>query len=902
MAQWPAATQKARPWTRWWWMGSAVDSAGIISELQQFREAGIGGVEIVPIYGAKGAESRFRKYLSPGWMRMLDLSVQQAAKHDMGVYLAVGTGWPVGGPGVSTGHAATRLIVKQYDYNAGEKTLMIRVDEDKRNTSGATLAALMACNDKGDRLDITAKVASDGLLNWTPGKGTWKLYAAFTTQTGQKVKRAAPGGEGFTLDHFGAGALQEYLTAFDRAFGKDLHGVQAFYNDSYEVYGADWTPDFFNEFQKRRGYDLRLHLDLLVSEERTKAVARLKSDYRETMSDLMLDCFAKPLDRWAHEKKALSLNQAHGSPGNLLDLYAAFDIPETESFGSSPFAVKGLRRDSADIRNVDPDPDMMRFAASAAHAAGHNLVSCETFTWLGEHFKTAWSQCKPEAEQAWLAGINHIFFHGTTYSPADMAWPGWLFYASVEFDPANSLWPHLKGMNEYIIRCQSVLQSGEPDNEIMAYWPVYDAWEKAEGRDIPLRVHNVERWLYNTPFHHNIRRLREQGYAFDFVSDRMLEQMNYSEGNLQVTAAGGRSKVLLISRCRRMPLATLEHIFRIAEQGATIVLQGIPESMPGYYHTVAEIAVWEQQVALLQTAVKEGDVSILARGKGKIILAEQVEEGLHTAGLQPESLVHTGLQFIRRKVPEGKYYFLVNHTGHTIDTTITMHTVARSGLILDPQSGATGWTSVTTGEGTSAVRVQLKSGESLFLKLNTALPPSRAPAWKYYTASGPEILVNGPWKLHFTGGGPQLPQDRTLDTLADWTVWEDTRDFSGTAVYTAHFNLAGKNAGEYLLQLNGVHESARVWINGRDAGIIWANPFEAHIGKYLKPGRNQIRIEVANLMANRIRYMDLQKMSWRNYHEINFVNINYKPFDASGWEVMPSGIAGPVVIRALKEN
>ncbi len=152
-----------------------------------------------------------------------------------------------------------------------------------------------------------------------------------------------------------------------------------------------------------------------------------------------------------------------------------FDIPETESFGSSAFAIKGLRRDSADIRNVDPDPDMMKFASSAAHAMGHNLVSCETFTWLGEHFKTAWSQCKPEAEQVWLAGINHIFFHGTTYTPKDAAWPGWLFYASVEFTTSNCLWPQLKGLNEYIGRCQAILQTGEPDNEVLAYWPVYDA-------------------------------------------------------------------------------------------------------------------------------------------------------------------------------------------------------------------------------------------------------------------------------------------------------------------------------------------------------------------------------------------------------------------------------------------
>ncbi|UZJ66005.1 hypothetical protein OKW96_07815 [Sphingobacterium sp. KU25419] len=43
-----------------------------------------------------------------------------------------------------------------------------------------------------------------------------------------------------------------------------------------------------------------------------------------------------------------------------------------------------------------------------------------------------------------------------------------------------------------------------------------------------------------------------------------------------------------------------------------------------------------------------------------------------------------------------------------------------------------------------------------------------------------------------------------------------------------------------------------------------------------------------------MRYLDKNKVSWRNYHEINFVNINYKEFDASDWEPMDSGLIGPV--------
>ena len=89
-------------------------------------------------------------------------------------------------------------------------------------------------------------------------------------------------------------------------------------------------------------------------------------------------------------------------------------------------------------------------------------------------------------------------------------------------------------------------------------------------------------------------------------------------------------------------------------------------------------------------------------------------------------------------------------------------------------------------------------------------------------------------------------------------------------------------------------ESARVWVNGKEAGVLWSHPFQLDIAEFLQDGQNSIRIEVANLMANRVRDLDRRKVTWRNYHEINFVTIDYKDFDASNWKIMDSGLKGPV--------
>lgn len=832
---WPSITEQTRPWTRWWWMGSAVDKENISYLLKEYAEAGFGGVEIVPIYGVKGYESRYILYLSPAWMQMLKHTTEQASSLNMGVNISVGTGWPVGGPQVTVEDAASKMIVKR----------------DTLNDS----------------------------------------YSITTGKTGQKVKRAAPGGEGFTLDHFSHTAVSNYFKRFDSAFGTGPYRVNAFFNDSYEVYGANWTSNFFEAFKKRRGYDLHTVLNDFFAQTPSAKTARVKSDYRETMADLMRENFVNELSTWAHGKKALSVNQAHGSPGNLLDLYGAVDIAETETFGSTPFPIPGLRREE-DVAKDVPDPVMMKFASSAGHAMGHRLTSSETFTWLTEHFKTAWSQCKPEVEQVFLAGINHVFFHGTTYSPKEAVWPGWLFYASVDFVPANSLWPHLKGLNEYITRCQSVLQAGNPDNEIIVYWPVYDAWENPEGLDMPFKVHNASSWLYPTDFYKDIVQLQHAGYSMDFVSDRMIGQAFVKNGNIQITAKGSSHKVLLVPTCRRMPLATLEKINKLAAMGATVVFQELPEDVPGWNNLPERRTAFRGILADLEKKASSRE--------RRIIISQNVQKGLEQAAVYGEALVQSGLKFIRRSIDSGKYYYLVNHTPATIDTIVPLLYAGSRVLIMDPQTGAYGTADTHHAGNEAGIRIQLLPGEAWIIKTAPELP--QAPQWEYTLPEREKLILNGPWALRFEKGGPEMPANRELRELVPWTLLADSAAgyFSGTASYTTQVRLRGRMAQDYMLQLGKVYESARVWVNNKEVGTVWSYPFRIRVGKYLKKGNNTIRIEVANLMANRMRYMDIKKIPWKNYHEINFVNINYKDFDASGWKIMPSGLEGPVTLQALR--
>ena len=899
IGQWPEPTSESKPWARWWWMGSAVDKANLNYLIHEYKQAGIGGLEIAPIYGAKGFESKFLDYLSPQWISMLHHSIAVADSLDMQIDLTQGTGWPFGGEMVTPDMAAKKMRIQQYSYSE-EKGLDRPILIEEKNIKGKAhyLHTLMAFQEGKTPENLTNRIGEDGSLSWD-GKGDWGLVAVFEIQTGQKVKRAAPGGQGFTLDHFSNAAVKQYLDHFDSAFNKDFPGIRAFYNDSFEVYGSNFTGEFFNYFQAKRGYDIRNHLDKLVSENTDEEVSRLKSDYRETISDMLLENFTMQWSDWAGSHQKLTKNQAHGSPGNLLDLYAAVDIPEGETFGSSYFPIPGIRRDSSDIRNVDPDPIMLKFASSAAHLTGNKLASTETFTWLGEHFKSAFSQAKPELEQAFLAGINHMFYHGITYSPQEVTFPGWLFYASLNLNTHNSLWPHIKGFNAYVQRTQSVLQSGMPDNELLVYWPVYDVWADPEGLGKTLTVHGIDEWLHPTPFYKASKSLMEIGYGVDFVSDALLNTLKV-EGNTLV-GAGGKHKTsaIIVPKTAYMPVATLQCLLNLAEAGAHVVFQEKPADVPGFKDYASRKNTLDNLWASIQFKSKSNR-SEADFGEGKIIVSNELPGALVSLGLKREKLTDLGLKFIRRSLGEDKYYFLVNHTSKKVSEMVSFATEGKAAILMDPEQGTVGLAKIQSGKEETKVAISLSPGQSIIVHVLKELPKEELLSWNYEVSSPAIIEMDNAWQLTFKNGGPILPSDQLLEKLMPWTALsgDGYEDFSGQALYESSFELESlKENAKYMLDLGKVLESARVWVNDKEVGYAFSIPFRLDISNFVKEGENKLEIEVANLMANHVRYLDRNEILWRNYHEINFVNIDYKPFDASGWAIMPSGLVGPVKLE-----
>ncbi len=814
----------SKPWTFWWWMGSAVTQEDITAQLEGFSKAGLGGVHIIPIYGVKGYENDFVPFLTDHWLKVMEHTVIEGKRLGLGVDMTTGTGWPFGGPNVTKQMAAKTINFKD---------------------------------------------------------GKWKILP-----TKQEVKRAAPGGEGLVFDPFHPTAMSDYLVRFDSAFVHAKELPRSMYMDSYEAYGANWTDDFLREFKKRRRYDLQNEPALLTDTTGKSESILVKIDYHQTLSELLRERYAHAWTNWSKQKGFLTRYQAHGSPGNLLDLYDEADIPETESFGTSRFPIPGLRIDpDYSIKQFGtPNPLAMKFASSAAHFSGKKLVSSETGTWLANHFKVSLSQVKPQIDELFTSGINHIFYHGTTYSPVKESYPGWLFYASTNFGPASHFAEHFSLLNQYVERCQKLLQESQPDNDILVYFPIHDLWStpaKSGGGVHLLEVHHVDRWLLQLPFGQLTTKLWKEGYAFDYVSDRQLSRLSATK-NGEVSSGKSIYKTILIPPSTYMPEETLNELTRLAKSGANIIFADhFPTKVTGYN---------------LNGTRQTEFVSKLSELKSKnagVVVSKDWEIALQKRGVVQEQWAKLGLTYIRKKSGGNSIYFIANLANGFSDGWINVGKLTGNVERYDPLTNESIVLSTRKEKGKNEVFLNLIPGESCFLRTSDQ-------STEIVAASKPEkqYTIDGNWAVDFVKGKPSLPPSGNLKKAGSWVSLSDTaKYFSGTARYTLNFDipvelLASKSI---ILDLGDVREVAVVKLNGKEIGTAWSIPFQLRlIPELLKEKGNKIEIEVTNLSANYMRLRDKQAPEWKKFYDINIVDITYQKFNADNWEPMPSGLLGPI--------
>ena len=844
--QWPEVNNETKAGSRWWWLGSAVNEDNLKWNISQYAEAGIGTLEITPIYGVKGNTANNIKFMSSQWLDMLKYAVEQGRQQGIDIDMTTGTGWPFGGPMVKSAESASKLVTEETKLTGdGSKEFTMTL-----TGSISQLQRVLAYPQKGNEGTVTdlTQMIDGKKVKWTAPAGDWRIIAVFCQPGVMQVKRPSPGSEGLVLDYFDAEAVASYLEWFDKEFDKGTNiRPRSFFNDSYEISAADWTRNMFSEFEKYRGYKLENVMDKLIDKDQ-----QVLADYRLTLSDMLLHNFTEQWTAWAHSHGSSTRNQAHGSPGNLIDLYAAADIPEIESFYLSDFGIKGLRTDPGFTMTALSTLPTLKYASSAAHITGKRLTSSESMTWLTEHFRSSLSQMKPELDQLFVAGVNRVLFHGTTYSPREAAWPGWKFYAAVDMSPTNSIWRDAPYLMKYIERVQSFLQMGQPDNDLLVYAPFAYVMHKNTGdfanRMVQFDINHMDSRMGELA--KCVNAILAEGYDCNYTSEKYLMTTRYVDGKLE-TIGGTRYQALVVPVSTNLPDSVKAHLDELSAAGAKIVY-------------------------------------------------DYSAETLASLGIANEPLrADYGLKVIRRHNDTGYHYFIANLSSDDVEGYAQLAVPFSSVAVFDPLTGDIANASLADGQ----VYISLKSGQSVILQTyDNAVDAGQQ---QEPVKEMEPLRLDGQWQLSFTDDSyPQMAgKTYELNGVSTWeSLDSQTAQLMGTGVYETTFNVTSQQVksatGGFRLDLGDVRESARVWLNGEYLGCAWSVPFVVDCNHLVHEGSNTLKIEVTNLPANRIRQMDVNGTEWRIFEDANISSISNSP-TYSNWSLMPSGLNSSVSLVPL---
>jgi hypothetical protein len=795
---------------RWWWFGPSVAKPELEREMKLMKEGGIGGFEVQPVYPLT-LEGNFN-YLSPEFLDDLKFAGAKARELGLRMDLTLGSGWPYGGPHIPVNKASSKLRVERSAPKlAGGESLIAQVDG--------------------------------------------QFFIA--SRTRQTVKRPAMGAEGFVLDHYDRSSLDAHLNAVGEPMLKALANTPpyAVFSDSLEVYNADWTPDFLEEFQKRRGYDLKPYLPALAGDigEHTAAI---RHDWGRTLTELLNDHYLIPLHQWAQSHNTRFRSQSYGTPPASLSSNALVDLPEGEGSDWRQFS-------------------MTRWASSASHLYGRPVTSSETWTWLNSPaFRATPLDMKAEADRHFLEGINQLIGHGWPYSPPSAGEPGWRFYAAAVFNEHNPWWIAMPDIAAYLQRVSFLLRQGRPVNDVALYLPTDDAWASFTLGSVYLNQAMAKLLGPNL-----IPTILDAGYNLDYIDDEAIAR------------SGVPHPVLILPNIERIPLSTYQKIEDYARRGGKVIAIGrAPSLAPGLRDAESDTP-----------RIRELSRSLFS-SKGILIQNEsQLGEALHRAKA-PDAVLPPEVGFVHRKLDSADVYFLANTANHPVRGPATFRDTRRSSQWWNPFDGTAGPTAGSREE------LDLAPYESRVLVFTDEhLPDSKSPS---INGASPQVDLSSGWSVTFPGS-----ESVAIAKLQSWTDMPDRKYFSGSAVYEKKFNITGSiltpgrevylNFGEgtpvttverrsgngMRAMLEGpVREAAVVYVNGKRAGSIWHPPYEIAVGSLLHIGENSLRIVVANLAINR-----LAKDPLPGYKELNArFGERFQQQDMTNLQPLPSGLLGPV--------
>jgi hypothetical protein len=712
-------------------------------------------------------------------------------------------------------------------------------------------------------LDISDKMDKSGRLSWNAPEGSWTIIRFGNINAGKHNSPApeeATGWEANKLATSGADAhFAGYVGRLVKGNGPLAGGMlNGMLIDSWECGTQSWTADMEQEFKQRARYPLRAWLPALLGYviKDHETTGRFLTDWRRTISDLFTNNFYGRMASLAHANGLNFTYETAGGdvmPGDIMEYFKFSDVPRCEFWQPMTDSFVG----SLNFKPIKP-------TVSAARMYGKPRVAAEAFTSFDltwdEHFEMLREVANVNAEQ----GVTHFVLHTYTLNPQQpFLPPGTSFGGSIgtPFLRGQTWWQYMPDFSKYLSRCTYMLERGQPVSDVL--------WYLGDELD-----HKPDQ---NASF--------PEGFKYDYCNqDALLNRLQVKNGKL-ITPEGISYRMLWLPDAPRMLPKTLEKIYALVREGATVV--GIPPV--GLATLTGGQAAKNRFAAMVKNIWGDNAAGVRKIGKGKVISGVTLADAINALQIKPDVTGGDAL-WSHRKTEGADWYFISAPKGKGFTGELSFRTNGYVEL-WDPITGTSKPVVNYQTGGRTIVKVDLVRSAACFLIFKHTEPPVANTHEKKLVSSS---AIANSWKVTFPAGWgiSETVQLKELKPWKDLELSAEGKAFSGTASYTTTFTMNKVNKGvHYVLDLGNVDMAASVTINGIEVGRLLASPYQIDLNNAIRQGVNTLKINVTSTWFNRLVFDAGQPEDKRKTWTIAGPDKN-SPLRASG-------LIGPVSIQGF---
>lgn len=902
---------KYRPYVRWWWNGDKVNKAELARELRLLKSAGIMGVEINPIAfpsDTDDMEVPSLKWLSDEWMDVFQFTLKEAQSLGMTCDMILGTGFPSGAEFLEEEDRTQIAVigVKKFAGPLDEEYSLFDLykEADPTNTFPyvGRRVEMMAVklvpdplNSMDEVIDLSDQI-KNGFIKVSVPRGKFALYALVKVNGFERVIVGAPGGRGPVLNHLSKDSVNKFLNKISGKIKEKMGSLpsnfRSVFVDSMELEGANLNKTVFEEFKKRRGYDVFPYLPFILHKiggmgnnyrpdytvetgpELKRMLERMRYDWALTNAELFHENFVETFAQWCRDNGVKSRAQAYGRGYFLLEGSFSIDIPECETW-----MKYGIGKDISEEEyrrypwHLGQGYTMInKYVSSAAHLKGKKLISSEELTNTQMVFNESLELFKIAGDQSTISGVTQPVFHGFNYSPPDAPFPGWIIWGGY-FNEKNTIWPYLHLYNDYRARLSALFQQGTMFAEIALLPPIPDMWEKlsAQNEPFPQYVYPDYQMLIWESIHQN-------GNACDYVSEQVINDSAIRNG---VMSYGDRKyRTLFLIEVRGMSVPTIKklHDF-VASGGRVFCIETYPEHNPGWHRheeNDKEVQQWVEKMKQFPNRfvlINKPDADFCG-------WFAQIQEQYNLTPYVKIKNPRRHITQIRYQMSDAEVLFFINSSdSHNYLLEADFHKSVAG------KNNAWLW-DAETGE-----RYRLPMNQN---RINLPLGPASSALIVFnkdkgdqYYQSGAinsntkQIKLDSGWEIqlhHYTGRFEKT----AMTTLKDLKEIPEHAYFAGTAYYKNTFSIDDPKDFKFI-NLGKVYGISKISINGKEVSTKWFGDRIYDVNKFLQKGTNTVEVWVITVMLNYMKTLTNNKIAQKYTN----LNRNDQPLQSLG-------MAGPV--------